>query len=526
MATGIAVERIDASERRIARPPASVSIAPPGHAVSVSWNPVAGATKAEVTRAALTIYPAVAEETHADATMRADGAGWSIDVPAKRRVKALALVGLKQPGGDVLTGGLPGGMRLTVAFPQVQGGGFDTPRFAVPQVGRDNAVPPTLTGASFSSGVLQMTPATAASRVRVALVTGDNPSSFADQATELTRVNLTTHAAARNAKVTGPDGTVVWEVPEFDPDAEPADIDLRHVLEAALTPQVAGGGPLQAAFTITADAPARASVSFGGASGFLVRVEDGVVRTVLEGDPVEPAFADFAAETPNGATGDLTVRYEGVRILETVSDAIPAGPKGPALQGSQGPALQGSQGPALHAVSGVIVGPAEAVRALPPHALDGHSPARIGIYGRAPEACELAVEFVATSGEVAGAALAPPAVLVIEPGGELRTHWAVLPEDAALTGASGVRVRANSGRFFWAFNQDGAPIVRVAVFDPDPGGRPLFLGPTRLIDVGAIESHQPSFAFPAAVLRGAVPRLASDLFLTVDISDLSVRYAR
>jgi hypothetical protein len=496
-------ETVDRTQRFVLQEP--TDIAAPGHAVSLAWNPVAGATAAEVTTASLTLVPAVAEETHANATYRGDGAGWSIDVPAKRRVKAIALAGLKQPGGNTLTDSLPPGMRLSVAFPPVKGGGFDSPRFSVPPVNRDGAVPPTLTGATFGGGVLRMTPATAASRVRVALVAGDNPSSFNDQPTELTSVNLTTHAAARNAKVSGPDGVVVWEVPEFDPDAEPAEVDLRHVLEAAFNTQARSGDTLQATFTVIADPPAKAVVVLNRISGFLVRVEDGVVRTVLEGDPATPLFAGpFASEQPAGVVGDLTIRYDGIRILETVSDPLPS----------------------ATAIAGIVVGPGEGVRAFAPQALDGRRPARIGLFGRAPEACELAVEFVQMIGDTAGPPLSPPAVIVVEPDSGFGTHWAVLPDDLALAGAAGIRVRANSGRFFWAFNEAGLPLVRVAIHDPDPGGRPVFLGSAQLLTVTAIDFHQLSFAYPRGVMRDAAPALRSDLFLTVDISDLRLRYAR
>ncbi len=506
-------DRVARSRERLLLPD-PVDIAPPGHTVTVAWSPVAGATAAEVTTASMTLYPAVAEQTHDNANVRADGGGWSIDVPAKRRVRGIALVGLKQPGGNALTESLPAGMRLSVAFPPVQGGGFDAPRFAVPPVSRDNAVPQTLTGASFGGGVLLLRPATAASRVRVALVDGANPSSFTDQPTELTRVNLTTHSTARNAQVVGPDGVVAWQVPEFDPDAEPADIDLRHVLEASFNSQARSGQPLQAAFTVSAEAPARAAVSLNRTAGFLLRAEEGVVRTVLEGDPAVPAFAGpFADEAPAAATGDLTVRYDGIRILETVSDSLP------------GDALPGSA-----AVSGVVIGPGEAVRTFPPQALAGRRAARIGLFGRAPEACELAIEFVPMSGETpgpaAGPALAPPAVVAVAAGSGLRTHWAELPDGLPLDGAGGIRVRANSGRFFWVFNGSGQPLVRVAIVDPDPGGRPLFFGAAELLAVSAADFHQLAFSYPAAVLRGPAPALRSDLFLTVDVSDLVVRYAR
>jgi hypothetical protein len=125
-----------------------------------------------------------------------------------------------------------------------------------------------------------------------------------------------------------------------------------------------------------------------------------------------------------------------------------------------------------------------------------------------------------------GAPLAPPAVVAVEAGGPLRTHWAELTPHLVLAGAGGIRVRANRGRFFWAFGDTGQPLVRVAIFDPDPGGRALLLGSAQLAAVTEAESHQPAFSYPPAVLRGPAPELRSDLFLTVDVSDLTVRYAR
>lgn len=505
----IAAERIDRIDRvdRLAPRP-TVDIAPPGYALAVSWAPVPGATKAEVTSAPLTLYPAVVEETHVDATLRADGGGWSIDVPARRRVSRISLRGFKQPGGSTLSDALPAGMRLSVAFPPVSGGGFDSPRFSVPQVGRDHAVPPTLTGASFSGGVISLSKATAASRVRVALVDGANPSEFNDQPTELTRVNLTTHAVAANATVTGPDGAVLWQMPEFDPDLPAAQVDLRHAFEAALNARLAAGEPLETACIVAADAPARMSVVFGGVSGALVRVDDGIVRSVVEGDPAALAVEAFAAETPSSAIGDLTIRYDGIRILETVSDPLPGGP-----------------------LSGVIVGQTAALRGLPPRALESYAPARIGLFGRAPEDCELSVEFVA--GAAGGAtdvsatpALTAPAVIAITAASGMRTHWAELPAGAAVSQASGIRVRANRGRFFWAFNANSEPLVRLAVLDPDPGGRPLWLGDSTLVAVDALEAHRPAFAFPTGVFAQGPPAFSSDLFLTVDVSDLTLRYGR
>jgi hypothetical protein len=484
----------------------SVPIGGDGHRLTVTWANASGATDVEVTHARLTVTPSVAEEVHADVDVRADGAGWSIAVPPGRRVRAIGLQGFKQPGGDRLRNSLPAGMRLTVAFPPAAGSGFDTPRFAVPAVARNHAVPPTLTGATFSNGTIQLVPAVAGSRVRLALVTGENPASFVDQATELGSVQLTTHTAARQARVEGPDGTVLWQVPEFDPAAPPAEIDLRQAIAAAFTSQLQTGSPLVAEVRLRAEAPAEARPSFAGASGFVVRREEGVVRTVVEGDPQPLVLAGpLAAETPSSVVGDLTIRYEGIRVLDPVSDPLPS-PAAP--------------------VNGVVVGNEGVVRAFPPRAFDVWPPARIGVYGRAPEACELAIELVELVGDLPGTPVGPPAVLRVPAGAALQTWWAPVQADVPGDRAVGVRLRANAGRFFWVCRPDGPPLVRVAVHDPDPGGRELRLGEVVIARVEEPETHTREVAFPPAVFRDAAPVFRSDLFVTVDCSDLTLRYAR
>jgi hypothetical protein len=495
----VATER-DRGDRAILRME-PVDISAPGRKLSIEWNTAKGATKVEVESAALTLYPAVAEEIDPEANFRANGSGWVVDVPAGRRVRALGLNGFHLLDGDDLTNAPPPDMRIAVAFPAPQGGGFDSPRFSVPEVFQQGAVPPTLRGAAFSNKVLQLSPAVAARQVRISLVTGANPPEFQEQASQLETVQLVTHTAARNAKVLTPDGAPVWETPEFDPDADAAEIDLRQALEAALNEKLHAGKPLAVDFTVTADAPARSMVLFSGARGVLVRTQPGTVQTVLEGDPVALKLdASLPDEQPRSVTGDLTIHYHGIRILESASDPLPA---------------------ANAALSGTIVRAQGAVRVLAPSALTGQQPARIGVFGRAPEACELAIEFVEVIGDTVGQTLSPPAVLKLEPSTALATHWAELHQDLTIDKPAGVRVRANTGRFFWA-----QQVVRVSIFDPEPGGRSLFLNSTLFAPVHESESHQPAFAFPAGVFRNAAPALVSDLFLTVEFSDLSLRYAR
>lgn len=485
-----------------------IDISDPGYAIPVEWASVVGATGIEVASALLLLRPSVVVETQTDVPFQADGSGWVVTVPANRRVAAIGLQGFKRPGEPAITSaaGLPAGRRISVAFPPVERGGFDTPRFSAPPVDAQGAVPSTLTGATYSNGTLQLSPATLAAKARIALVNGGTPSEFSDDPTELSEVSLTTHAAARNMQVVGPAGEVLWQMPEFDPDAADAEVDLKHGLTAALNLKLNDGQPLQAEFLVKATPPARAVVSFEGAHGSVLRAEEGVVRTVLEGDPVAIALSGpLDPSTPASAKGDLTIRYDGIRIFEEASDELPE---------------------AADPVQGVVVGEVPALRVFPPQAFAGIEPARVGIYGRAPESCEVSIEFVEVLGNSVGMTLSPPAVLRIEPDNEVKTRWAELPAGILLDRPAGLRVRANTGRFYWSAGKEAQPIVRLAIVDPEPAGRSLYLGAAQLANVDGLETHQAAFSFPTNVLSGAIPSLRSDLFLTVDISDLTLRYAR
>jgi hypothetical protein len=166
------------------------------------------------------------------------------------------------------------------------------------------------------------------------------------------------------------------------------------------------------------------------------------------------------------------------------------------------------------------------VRTLPPLALDQQKPAKVGIYGRAPEDCELSIEFVRMVGTEAAEVLAPPAVVQIKKSNSVASYWAEVPKDTQIGGPAGVRVRANKGRFFWVDHAPGQGLFRVAIFDPDTGNRPLLLNGTHLLDVAAKSITQKAFAFPVHCFDGNAPVFTSNLFLRVQCADLTLRYAR
>jgi hypothetical protein len=498
------VDRVSAREREAVGVLTPRNVAAPGFAHTVRWAAVAGATSAEVQEANVFLAPAMVSETQQNVPYSNNG-GWIVTIPQGKRVKALALGGLKRSGGNEITdsGGLAD-LRLAVSFPPVQGSGWDSPRFAVPPVSSEKMVPRTLTGASFSNRVLSFSDSVPTARVRVSLVNGGEPREFETQAADVSSIHLSTETAARNIKLLGPDGNTLWQLPEYDPEAPSNEVDIRNALELALKAKVQNNETLEATFTVSADAPAQAIVLFRRIAGALLRVKEGVVRTELTGDPVQLDLGGaLADERPSSVTGDLTITYAGIRILESASDEPPE---------------------ANAAVSGVIATASGVLKTFAPEALEGITPARVGIVGRAPEECELSLEFVSVNGGVAGSPVGPPAVLTLTPDNDIRTRWVEVPAGVTLSGALGLRVRANRGRFFWVTREQ--PLARIAIHDPNPGGRPLFIGASRLKDIVETNSHEPGASFPVAVFRTVAPALRSDLFLTVDISDLTLRYAR
>jgi len=68
--------------------------------------------------------------------------------------------------------------------------------------------------------------------------------------------------------------------------------------------------------------------------------------------------------------------------------------------------------------------------------------------------------------------------------------------------------------------------VKIALYDDNPSLQPVLLNGETLVQAGAEEIHLPGFSFPTAPFAGTSPLLESLLFLTVDLSDLELRYDR
>jgi hypothetical protein len=147
---------------------------------------------------------------------------------------------------------------------------------------------------------------------------------------------------------------------------------------------------------------------------------------------------------------------------------------------------------------------------------------RIGLVGRAPVECELHVHLVEAA---SGKAIGPPGALTIAPSPAITTHWVDLPEHAPIELPVNLSVLAVKGRFLWG--SVSHPLTRVVIYDPDYPTRDVtFGGATLSVPTGEMETHQAAFAFPKPAFVNQTPALRSNLFLTVDIADLTLRYAR
>ena len=482
----------------------AVDVASPGRPIAIDWQPVPGATKAEVLEASVMLLGDQVRETTASVPFSVDGNGFVVNVPSGRRVRALGLQGLKEPeGSEITSSNSLGNLKLVIQFPN--GSGWDHPRFAIPPVSASGMRPATLTGARYSNRTLDMTPAIAASKLRLSLVTGGLPSDFTQQPVNVSTINLTTETPAHNIKLMAPDGMVLWQVPEFDSDSPVADVDIRVPLELALNKRLQEGEIPTAEFRVEADAPAVSVIRSPAVKGALLRTNDGVLRTELKGDPQEVLLgAALASERPSSVVGDLSIKYEGIRIFEQASDSIPS---------------------SSEPISGLIVTSGGAVRVFDPIMLEDIQPAYIGVVGRASQACELSIEFVEVVGGLTGRTLGPPATVSVPASTKaIATHWATVPGEVKLHGPVGIRVIARTGSFLWAASPH--PLIRVAVADPNPGVRELKINSATLLSIEQIETQLSRFEFPLSAFRNRMPLLSSDLFLTVDISDLIIRYAR
>jgi hypothetical protein len=470
---------------------------PAGKVYDTDWAPVAGATSAVVDAAALVLTATETEDPPATMAPTLRSGHHELAFNGARRLRRLKLANLASGDTKITEPShlAAAGVRLVVLAPDGPEGQM-IPRFAVPPLPGKAFTAGLLGGASLAGGLLKL-PDSPFAKIGIVLVgdAGADPGSFVAAAMTLGDVTVVSVSLPTDLAIDGPDGKTVWQHPgELLAEHGPQTVDLRVALAAALKAKVAKGEAPKVAVKVRGSKGA-VRIQRIAVRGALLRAFPGVVRSDLAGEPRALALAGpaLAAEAPSAFTADLTVKYLG-RRLATPASAPPS------------------------PLAGTVVAQAPLLRSLPP--VGDHPLTAVGLYGRAPEPCELSVW-------TASNASAPsPGVASVEPGPDARLTWVNLPPQPP-GAVKSLAVRANSGRFFWAAAA-GVPMVQLVVEDADPGGRPLRAGGKTLLAVNETEASGPvtsAAALPAAIFTGDV-QLESDLFLTVDLADLTLRYER
>lgn len=501
----------DAAMNRLDRfyEPRATAVTPEGLVFTVRWAPAARATAAVIDdahRGRLHLRASVVGEPAEGLTATEDGDHLKIANSAGLRLRSLWLDGLCRRGTDEsldsqeALSGL--GLRLVISAKEGPDGGW-VPLFACPPVPARGALPALFTGADYRHRWVEL-PRTIDGPVRVSLARSGFPDDTALDPAGVDTVSGWQDVLAEDLTLAGPDSAVLWAQPgAFVPPAA-GEADLKTPAELALNAAVQAGEPTEVAFRLTSAEPAAVFATFTPPRGALLRVESGTLRTAVAGEPARVALTE-PLDPPATAHAEVAVRYNGLRLLEELSDPLP--PTG--------------------AASGQVVGAAPVLRRFPPRGLDGWDVARVGLLGRAPEACTLQVQWVDATGSQAGPPVAPPATLTVEPSLTLVYWWFDLPPRERTTGPVALAVRATQGRFFWWQPTTVVePGVRVVVRDLDPPARPLTVNGAVWLTVDGDGLTRRPLDLPPSLFAAGPPVLDCPLFLTVDFVDLTLRYPR
>jgi hypothetical protein len=452
--------------------------------LTAAWEPLPGANDVTVAPAVLTLTPKPVEQPVVDQGLSAN----EITIKSKGRVLWLQLHDLENLKNK----------RIALNIAPAPGDPYGPPLFTLPFVEPTDLLPAMFTGASLEGGKIVFHQPLAAAKLRLTLVEAGFPADQTATAPKIGRVEARTVVYPRNVTVKDEQGVVVWTAPgEL---LAPVTIDVTLALETVLRAKARSGSPLNAKLTVTGT-EGEVQASLGAVRGKVIRRIDGIVTTELDGEPVPLSLPPPQVKPPSRARADVTVRYRGIRLHEGLAGAVPT--------------VAGN-------IGGVIVTETAVVRTLPAKALDGLVVAKIGVIGRAPVDCELVVQLFDVRSGSAGAALTKPAAQTLAASDSVRTIWFDVPLHEPLAVPPAVVARTNHGRFFWA--AAGEPLVRIAVHDDDPGGRPVRLRSSLLAALQNAESHQPARSIPSPAF--AVPLFDSALFATVDLSDLTLEYDR
>ena len=489
-----------------------LNLAGEGDQHEFSWASVVGASKVEINTASLRLGPA-SIETAEPFSISKQSTRIDINVGQGKAIRTLTFDGLQAGASatalhsrnDVSNAGL----KLLVSVADANGA--FTPIYSVPEVSARGVFPRSFVGASFNQDTLSLSTPLQATTIRLQLVDNDFPAATSTQSIAVSSVRGTYLSLPIDINARLDDSTPLFEFPGVMPLQSPeVQVPLTQPLSNALQTKLDTGVALQTSIILQATPStgvnAMVQVLVTNPSGYLLRTESGVYTTQLTGEPTPLTFPlpePLADEQASRVEADLSITYDGIRILSDLSASLPA--------------HNGD-------IRGQIVGSTATTKVLPPQSLFDQLLARIGVIGRAPEATELVMELIDMTGGIPGSVIAKPEVLHLESETKLATHWFSFSQQAPFNLPLAVRLRANRGRFFWVGEND--PLTRIAIYDADPGSETINLNGQALLTGQALPFNARSYALPAAHFRQHLPVIDSSLFLTIDIADLHLRYAR
>jgi hypothetical protein len=488
--------------------PEIISLSETGYEIPVAWEAVPECTGATVESASLTLAAALVQRP-VNATVSQEGYSRILKFGASVVVTKLVFTNLTMPledgtGNSIAlqqTSDLPPDRRLVVSAADAAGNFY--PMAAVPASPQREMLPPPVGTASFASSTLSFT-GIKTDKIRLSLVSGGFPEDYVQKAFEVASITAYADFGPTDCRVVDGTGKELWSFPgELTAAIAPAEIDLKIPLETALNSAISKREAPSVSFRIKGGQDGKAKLWKGAFRGRLVRSVKGVTTVELDGESKPlPCFSSLPEEVPTQVVGDLAIRYKGIRLCPGLNDSLPTG-----------------------AVSGKIVGTGDVVRPLASAQLAGLSVARIGLIGRVPEKCELAIRLVRLTNGIPAETLGAETVIAVGPSPFFSLSWCDLKRVDVGDAAVGLAVRAVSGRFFWARGDENY-LVKIAVYDENPVQQPVALSGKTLVQAGSEEISLPGYSFPAAPFSWTSPVLDSLLFLTVDFSDLELGYAR
>lgn len=475
-----------------------------GFQLNVNWPNIEGATSVELESASLTLSP---DHSHLGPSLgsftgNSESTELDISLTSSRLIRSLKLNGFKiEIDGEftrVRNQNELGAFRIAVAL--WEGDRFGAPVVSVPPTSTRGAIPPLLTGGSFSNSVLYL-PDLQTTKIRLMVVENGVPEEFTPIRFSTTSAVVRAAPYPSDMELLNSESAPVWGLP--GPFKDASSIDLKQAVTQGLDKALESGSPLSTHVTIKSSEEGHL-FHFGlNTKGKVLRKFEEKVKLSLEGGGKMLELPDpvLSSTSPYKVTADVTLKHKGMR-LHPLSDNLPN-----TLGFFQGPIVE---------VNPVI-------RQWPKEAFLDETLKRIGLFGYAPEETELSIRLMAISD---GGGVTPlndewGSAIVQPNNGQSGLVWIDLPDYGPIDQAVALEVKSTKGRFYWVEN--GSPVTRVAVaHSPQPGDK-VDIGSTP-VEFTGMETQILEMTLGAGAFQSGPPLVNSDQFTDIVLTNLTLRY--